>query len=243
MVGEAMIDEEILGFMGCAGLIPYYMNRIVRDTFTLLEDFLRRNNLIFPLTGLYSIHVEARDYGGEIVALTVLHGRTCLEADLLDASPLSYTPGHGFPPQIMVADKSEVKHGLGKLLGLHGLSRKDAGRLLKKGVSCTGKGCYYSNYGEVMEEIGYLTLSIECRGNSLVFKTMDPADRVFSTIYETIKTLIESSAHREKIRIDKNDLEETIAHSLFNTLKWYIRKYRIIIPGEAEKLGFFTELV
>ncbi len=238
-----MIDEATYLLAMCVSMIPYYMGLVRRDVINIVSDDLRSRGVMNSIVGLESFLIK-QEGGGYIATGSILYKPHGSEADLLDSSMMQTLEMRRLlPKQVFIVEEAEAKTTIDHLLRIHGVGGVKAKDLLKPVVKCRrGNRCLYSTYKQLTETAGFLTLSTECRGRTVVIKSSRFADKLLDTIYNGLVELYNQSMRREGLKPDGEELEKLISGALYRVLKYYVQKYYILLPDSLEVYGFYTLL-
>ncbi len=240
-----MIDRGLIGFASCIGLIPLFMARVIRDVLNSSSDLFRKYGILYSFIGMLSFNIVPEKGAKDIVVASLVHKPVMGDASLIDASMfLEYELPPSTPRHLLIMNEKHVKKILKSVLDVYGLEGYKPKDLMKKQVKCKGGNrCVFSNYGGLREGTGYLTLSVECRGNMVVFKTNELADKVIGEVFEIPVELIVQLLKKQKVRVRTEDVEAYVARKLYDALKWYIQKYYISLPESLEAMELFRHIV
>lgn len=239
-----MIDGGLIGFASCIGLIPLFMARIIRDVLNSSSDLFRKYGILYSFIGILSFSIVPEKGAKDIVVASLVHKPVMGDASLLDASMFrEYELPPSTPRHLLIMHEKHVKKILKSILDVYGLEGYKPKDLMKKQVKCMGGNrCIFSNYKELREGTGYLALSVECRGNTLVFKTNELADKIIGEVFEIPVELIVQLLKKHKVRVRTEDVEAYVARRLYEALKRYIQKYYILLPEGLEAMELFRHV-
>lgn len=239
---SVLVDEGLIGFYECIGLIPVYMAKIISNTLNNMSTIFRSYSIDYSLLGFLTVNIRGSSSSERVSCGSLVYKGFGTPVEPLDLSGfMLYEATLTSPRELLVSPVNRVKKKLDKVLKIYRIKEYKASQLLKPGVKCDrGNKCVLSNYGRLSKSTAYLTLSVKCTGKTLQIKTMELADEVINQVFTYTSTLIHELFKRNKIGMDRRSVETLVAKHILDEIRWYTRKYYIDIPESIEKLELYT---